>query len=160
QYRLVAGRPILRHTLDALLAASALGAVRVIIHPDDLPLYLMSVDGIEDARLGAFIAGGATRQESVRFGLEAGADAAPPRGLVHDAVRPFVTPGIIAATLDALTDTAGAIVTTPVADTLKRQGESGQIAATVERAGLWAAQTPQTFRFEALLAAHRAAAQQ
>ncbi|MBX6375987.1 MAG: 2-C-methyl-D-erythritol 2,4-cyclodiphosphate synthase, partial [Acetobacteraceae bacterium] len=104
-------------------------------------------------------AGGATRQASVRAGLEAlAASATPPRlVLVHDAARPIVPPGTIARLLEALEHAPGAIPAQPVADTLKR-AEAGRVVATVPREGLHRAQTPQGFRFATLLAAHRAAA--
>jgi 2-C-methyl-D-erythritol 4-phosphate cytidylyltransferase/2-C-methyl-D-erythritol 2,4-cyclodiphosphate synthase len=100
------------------------------------------------------VAGGATRQRSVRAGLEALAADPPDLVLVHDGARPVVPPGTVAALLAALRDAPGAIPALPVADTLKR-GEAGVISATVPREALFRAQTPQGFRFAALLAAHR-----
>jgi 2-C-methyl-D-erythritol 4-phosphate cytidylyltransferase/2-C-methyl-D-erythritol 2,4-cyclodiphosphate synthase len=76
--------------------------------------------------------------------------------LIHDAARPFVTATIIDRTLAALGDAPAAVVAVPVADTLKR-GADGSVVATVDRAGLWRAQTPQGFRFADILAAHRQA---
>ena len=102
--------------------------------------------------------GGATRQASVRAGLEllARRDPPPVAVLVHDAARPVVPSGTIPALLAALREAPGAIPAQPVADTLKR-GADGLVRETVPRAGLYRAQTPQAFRFDALLAAHRAA---
>ena len=100
------------------------------------------------------VAGGATRQESVRAGLEALAPWAPDIVLIHDAARPFVAPATVAALLEALTRCDGAIPAVPVADTLKR-GIDGTIAGTVPRDGLYRAQTPQAFRFDTILALHR-----
>ena len=77
--------------------------------------------------------------------------------LVHDAARPLIPAGTIAALLAALEEAPGAIPAVPVADTLKR-GTDGRIAETVSRAGLFRAQTPQAFRFAELLAAHQAPA--
>ncbi len=102
------------------------------------------------------IQGGATRQDSVRAGLEALAPHQPDLVLVHDAARPFIPPGTIPALLAALETAPGAIPAIPVADTLKRVA-GGRITETVPRAGLYRAQTPQAFRFAVLLAAHRAA---
>jgi 2-C-methyl-D-erythritol 4-phosphate cytidylyltransferase/2-C-methyl-D-erythritol 2,4-cyclodiphosphate synthase len=101
--------------------------------------------------------GGETRQTSVRAGLEALAANPPDLVLVHDGARPVVPPGTVAALRAALAGHPGAIPAVPVSDTLKR-GAAGLIEATVPRAGLFRAQTPQAFRFDALLAAHRAAA--
>lgn len=102
------------------------------------------------------VPGGATRQESVRAGLEALAPHAPEIVLIHDAARPFVPPGTVAALVAALERVPGAIPAVPVADTLKR-GVEGMIAGTMPRAGLFRAQTPQAFRFARLLELHRAA---
>jgi 2-C-methyl-D-erythritol 4-phosphate cytidylyltransferase/2-C-methyl-D-erythritol 2,4-cyclodiphosphate synthase len=101
------------------------------------------------------VAGGATRQSSVAAGLEALAPFAPDLVLVHDAARPLIPPGTIAAVVAALAHAPGAIPAVPVADTLKR-ATGGRIAETVPRAGLFRAQTPQGFRFPVLLALHRA----
>ena len=100
------------------------------------------------------VPGGATRQDSVRAGLEALESSAPDVVLVHDAARPLIPPGTIPALLAALEHAAGAIPAVPVADTLKRVAD-GLIIATVPREGLFRAQTPQAFRFPVLLAAHR-----
>jgi 2-C-methyl-D-erythritol 4-phosphate cytidylyltransferase/2-C-methyl-D-erythritol 2,4-cyclodiphosphate synthase len=100
------------------------------------------------------VAGGATRQESVRAGLEALVPYTPEIVLVHDAARPIIPAGTIAALLAALDDAPGAIPAVPVADTLKSVTK-GLITATVPREGLFRAQTPQAFRFASLLAAHR-----
>jgi 2-C-methyl-D-erythritol 4-phosphate cytidylyltransferase/2-C-methyl-D-erythritol 2,4-cyclodiphosphate synthase len=101
------------------------------------------------------VPGGASRQDSVRAGLEALVPHAPDVVLVHDAARPCIPPGTVPALLAALERHPGAIPALPVADTLKR-GRDGVILATVPRDGLYRAQTPQAFRFDALLAAHRA----
>lgn len=108
------------------------------------------------------VPGGATRQASVRAGLAALAAHAPDVVLIHDAARPYVPAGTVAALLAALEHAPGAIPAVPVADTLKRgveeaPGTAPRIAETVPRAGLWRAQTPQAFRFPRLLALHRMA---
>jgi 2-C-methyl-D-erythritol 4-phosphate cytidylyltransferase/2-C-methyl-D-erythritol 2,4-cyclodiphosphate synthase len=105
------------------------------------------------------VTGGATRQRSVLNGLEALAEEAPEIVVIHDAVRPLVSPQTIGRTIDAVTTGVadGAVACMPVVDTLKR-AEGGRITGTVDRLDLWRAQTPQTFRFEPLLAAHRAVA--
>jgi 2-C-methyl-D-erythritol 4-phosphate cytidylyltransferase len=98
------------------------------------------------------VAGGATRQESVRLALE----AAPPGvalALVHDAVRPFITRALVDAVLAAAGADGAAICALPVAETVKRVRD-GLVEATVERAGLWAVQTPQAFRADLLREAH------
>ena len=154
QYRLLAGQPVLRRTILAFRAHPRIRAVLVAIHPDDRAHYDAAAGDLD---LGAPVAGGANRQDSVRNLLEA-VDAAPDDiVLIHDAARPLVSSGVIDRTLAALDRSDGAIAALPVADTLKR-GADGQIADTVDRSGLWRAQTPQGFRHAAILAAHLDAA--
>jgi 2-C-methyl-D-erythritol 4-phosphate cytidylyltransferase/2-C-methyl-D-erythritol 2,4-cyclodiphosphate synthase len=157
QYVPLAGRAVLRRTLDALQRVPAIGVVQVVIHPEDRANYDVAVAGIPSGLLPP-VAGGATRQASVLCGLEALAAEAPDIVLIHDAARPFVEPELIARVLAALERWEGAIPALPVADTLKRAEPDGRVAGTVDRRGLWRAQTPQGFRFRSILAAHRAAA--
>jgi 2-C-methyl-D-erythritol 4-phosphate cytidylyltransferase/2-C-methyl-D-erythritol 2,4-cyclodiphosphate synthase len=152
----LAGRPVLRHSLDIFASHSSVDAIRVVIHPDDRALYNAAAHGLG---LGEPISGGATRQDSVRLGLEAIAPGKPDLVLIHDGARPFVDAALVERVVGALRHHPGAIPAQPVHDTLKR-AEAGLITNTVERAGLWRAQTPQGFRFADILAAHRAAAGQ
>ncbi len=144
----LAGKPVMRHCAETL--------AREV----DLLLPVGDADPINAALAGMKhmppVPGGATRQDSVRLGLEALVAHAPDIVLVHDAARPVIPADTIPALLAALETRPGAIPALPVADTLKR-AENGQITATVSRDGLYRAQTPQAFRFPALLAAHRAA---
>jgi len=156
QYLPLAGRPILRHTILALTRHPHIDAVQVVIHPDDRGLYEAATEGLEKLRPVLF--GGAERQDSVRLGLE-GINALKPQNvLIHDAVRPFIAPATISAVILALTHSPGALVGVPLADTLKRV-ETNLVTATVSRANLWRAQTPQGFRFTDILRAHRFAVQ-
>jgi len=155
QYRDLAGAPVLRYSVAALARHPRIAHVRVMIHPDDRALYDRAVAGFD---LLPPAPGGATRQESVRLGLESLAELRPDQVLIHDGARPFVDAGLIDRTLDALAISPGAIPALPVTDTLKRAaGDRAMIAATVDRAGLWRAQTPQGFHYDQILAAHRAA---
>jgi len=154
QYRSLGGQAVLRWSLERFRRHARVSAVRTVIHPDDRALYDDAARGLD---LLPPVNGGATRQESVRLGLESLADLAPAAVLIHDAARPFVDDATINRTLDALVHAPGAIAAVPVADTIKR-GDGGRIVATVDRNGLWRAQTPQSFRFAEILAAHRAAA--
>ena len=161
QYRNLAGRPVLAHTIAAFASHADIDAVRAVIHPDDETLYGEAAaalgEGLE-SKLLAPVNGGETRQDSVRLGLESLAREAPDSVLIHDGARPLVTGGTIARTLDALADNVGAIAALPLSDSLKRAVDGGDhIAGDVARAGLWRAQTPQTFRYADILAAHRAA---
>jgi 2-C-methyl-D-erythritol 4-phosphate cytidylyltransferase / 2-C-methyl-D-erythritol 2,4-cyclodiphosphate synthase len=154
QYRRLAARTILRHSVEAFYRHPRVDGVRVVIHPDDRKHYDEAVQGLD---LLAPCFGGKERQDSARLGLESLAELKPGRVLIHDAARPLVDAGTIDRVIAALDDAPGAIAAIPVTDTLKR-GAEGRIAGTVERAGLWRAQTPQGFRYDAILAAHRALA--
>ena len=152
QYRAVAGEPILRRTVRAFLEHPRIDAVRVVTDPDDDAMYRAAITGLD---LLEPVAGGATRQLSGRAGLESIAHLAPSKVLIHDAARPFISAAVIERVLDALDDAPAAIAAMPVSDTIKRADADGRVAATIDRAGLWRAQTPQGFRFDAILAAHR-----
>ncbi|EKV26493.1 2-C-methyl-D-erythritol 4-phosphate cytidylyltransferase [Caenispirillum salinarum AK4] len=154
QYRLLGGRPVLRHSLGTLAGHPSVDHVLTVIHPDDRPLYEEAAAGLN---LADPVPGGAERQDSVRLGLEAAAGLGADVVLIHDGARPFVDAGVIDRVVAALIDHDGAIPALPVADTLKRGDASGRITETVPRDGLWRAQTPQGFRFEAIRQAHRAA---
>jgi 2-C-methyl-D-erythritol 4-phosphate cytidylyltransferase/2-C-methyl-D-erythritol 2,4-cyclodiphosphate synthase len=149
QFLPLAGKPVIRHAAEALLAHAAL------LQPvGDAELIGKTLAGLP--HLPA-VPGGAERQDSVRAGLEALAAHNPDIVLVHDAARPNIAAGVTESVLAALATHEGAIPAVPVSDTLKR-GESGMIVATIPRAGLFRAQTPQGFRFQTLLRLHRAAA--
>lgn len=149
QFLPLLGRPIVRHAAEAL--AGQVDLLQPVGEAGPLSVALAGIGHLPP------IPGGATRQESVRAGLEALAPHAPDIVLVHDAARPNVPAGTVPALLAALRHAEGAIPALPVADTLKRAAD-GHIAATVPRESLHRAQTPQGFRFAALLTLHRAAA--
>ena len=145
QFLPLAGRAVMHH------GASALAAAGIAIQPvGDAEAIGVALAGLAHR---APVPGGATRQDSVRAGLEALADFAPDIVLVHDAARPFIPPGTIDALVAALARHGGAIPAAPVADTLKR-GADGLVGGTVDRTGLFRAQTPQGFRFGLLLDLH------
>ncbi len=156
QYRTLAGLPVLRRCVQAFLTHPRIGGVRVVIHPDDEDLYRDAACGLG---LLAPVFGGAARQDSARLGLESLEGLDPRFVLIHDAARPFASATVLSRVLDALEDVPAAIPALPVVDTLKRAetGARGEplVLATVDRAGLWRAQTPQGFRFRAILDAHR-----
>ena len=154
QYCRLDGEPVLRHTLRAFASHPAVDAVQPVIHPDDIEFFREAADGLG---VREAVAGGESRQDSVRLGLEHIAADAPDMVLIHDAARPFVSADVVTRVLDALGETPGAIPALPVTDTLKRGDDTGTgVAETVSRDGLWRAQTPQGFRFADILAAHRA----
>ena len=147
QFLTVAGKPIIRHAAEALVPHVSVLQPVGDAGPIDAALHGLRVC------LPA-VSGGATRQESVRAGLEALQAHAPDIVLVHDAARPVIPAGTVPALLDALSEAAGAIPAVAVADTLKRVIR-GTVVETLPREGLFRAQTPQAFQFAALLAAHR-----
>lgn len=157
QYCRIGSEPMLTHTLCAFAAHSGVDDILVVIHPDDRVLYEEAA-GPFAGRLLAPVMGGARRQDSVRAGLEVLAERSPDRVLIHDAARPFVDGALISRVTASLEGHPGALPCLPVTDTLKRE-EHGRVMGTVSREGLWRAQTPQGFHFDAILAAHRAAAQ-
>lgn len=157
QYARLAGRPVLAHAIGAFQAVQGIQRVVVVIHPDDADLYADCARLAPD-RLAPPVPGGATRQESVRLGLQALSADPPDHVLIHDAARPFVSPGTIEGVLAALGHHDGAVAAQPLADTLKRAADDGTVQDTPPRDGLWQAQTPQGFRFRAILAAHERAA--
>ena len=161
QFRPVAGRPLLAWTLDTVLDHPRIDAVLCAIHPDDADLYAAAVGGLRgDDRLLDPVAGGATRQDSVRRALESLADRDPrPRlCLVHDAARIFADAALFDRAIDlGLVHRAG-VPGVAVTDTIRRIGGDGRVLGTVERSELRAVQTPQVFGYGELLDAHRRAA--
>jgi 2-C-methyl-D-erythritol 4-phosphate cytidylyltransferase/2-C-methyl-D-erythritol 2,4-cyclodiphosphate synthase len=148
QFLPLAGKPVIRHAAEALLAHVAL------LQPvGDADLIGAALAGLPHLPV---VPGGAARQDSVRAGLEALAQHAPDIVLVHDAARPVIPGGTVESVLAALAAHEGAIPAAPVSDTLKR-GAAGLISATVSRENLFRAQTPQGFRFATLLRLHRGA---
>lgn len=160
QYRPLAGEAVIAHTLRAFLHHPKIDAVRCVIHCDDHDLYADAIAAFaDDPKLMGPVEGGAERQDSVRLGLQSLADAAPGEVLIHDAARPFVAGDVVSRVIDALAEFDGAIAALPVFDTIKKADGADHpcIADTVPRDRLWRAQTPQGFRFDAILAAHERA---
>ncbi len=155
QYLPLGPWPMLRFSLARLAAHPRVRVVRAVIHPDDRDLFAQAAEGLD---LAEPVAGGATRQESVRMGLESLADGDLDAVLVHDGARPFLDAALIDRVLDRLAEADGAIPAVPVSDTLKRVDAAHHIRETVPRSGLWRAQTPQGFRLAALRRAHAQAA--
>jgi 2-C-methyl-D-erythritol 4-phosphate cytidylyltransferase/2-C-methyl-D-erythritol 2,4-cyclodiphosphate synthase len=154
QYIDIGGQSLLARSASAFAGHSEISAVRVVIQPDDAERYEAATAGLE---LLPPVPGGRSRQESVLLGLRSLHEFDPELVLIHDAARPFVSAETISKVIDALGRAPGAIAAVPVVDTLKRECDR-KVAATVDRAGLWRAQTPQGFRYDAIVAAHEAAA--
>ena len=153
QYAPLGGEAVLSRTVRAFAGHAGVAAVQVVIHAGDRALYDTAVGG--SRRLLPPVSGGATRQASVLAGLEAldGFDIV----LIHDAARPFASPALVDRAIRAALDHGAAVPGAPVTDTIVGV-EAGIIAATPDRAGLRAVQTPQAFRFDLIRRAHRSAA--
>ena len=164
QYRTLGGRPVLARTLEAFLGRDDIAAVATVIHAHDRDLYDGAVAGLADSdRLAAPVTGGATRQDSVRAGLDAlAARGARDRDLVliHDGARPFAAPALVERAVAAAVRFGAAVPGCAIFDTIKAVDTGGRITGTPDRAGLRAVQTPQSFRFGLIRDAHgRAAAE-
>jgi 2-C-methyl-D-erythritol 4-phosphate cytidylyltransferase len=132
----LAGRPMLEWSVEALVAAGIEEIVVALPPGGSAPSGCVGVEG------------GTTRSASVRSALRGASD--DPQVVVHDAARPLVTPAHFRDTLAALADADAAIAAAPMTDTVKQAGEDRRVTATLDRTQLWAIQTPQAFRREAL----------
>src|ERR1700675_124117 len=155
QYRSIGGRTVISRAMEPFCSHPQIFAVQPVLNPDDAAMFNQAVS---DMRYQPPTSGGATRQASVHAGLEALASQSPDIVLIHDAARPFVTAALISRAIDAAAHTGAAVPAIPVTDTIKLIGGTGNVEATPERARLRIAQTPQAFRFDAILDAHRRAA--
>jgi 2-C-methyl-D-erythritol 4-phosphate cytidylyltransferase len=153
QFRWIAGKPVLLHSLQTFMARADVVSVVCVLPRDyvaDPPPWIFQCD-IDRLMLAP---GGRTRTESVRNGLEDLPDEAS-IVLVHDAARPFVDDPTINRVVDTVRRGQCAVAALPVVDTLKEVGPDAQVSRTVDRAGLWRAQTPQGFPREVIERAHR-----
>jgi 2-C-methyl-D-erythritol 4-phosphate cytidylyltransferase/2-C-methyl-D-erythritol 2,4-cyclodiphosphate synthase len=145
QWQLLAGQPVVRHSIRAF--AGLADQVILVVHPDDVsraaPMEVQLVEG------------GATRDASVRNALNHLAGTGTSRVLIHDGARPLVSRALIKRLIGALDQSVAAAPAVPVTDALWR-GDDLRVTGTQDRTGLWRAQTPQAFHFDAILAAHRA----
>lgn len=152
QYLSLLGRPLIYHTLAALVACPEIERVWVVLSPDDV--FWCQHDWSElGAKLETVRCGGATRAESVNNGLRAAAMVATDDDwvLVHDAARPCLSGAMLSSLIEELaTDPVGGILAVPVADTLKRADHDQRVMTTESRDNLWQAQTPQMFRYARL----------
>ncbi len=157
QYRTLGGRSVIGRAMAAFCGHPQVAAVQPVVNPDDIAIFNQAVGNI---RMLAPVNGGATRQASVRAGLEALVATAPDIVLIHDAARPFANDALIARAIEAATTTGAAVPVIPVTDTIKQVDARGHVDATPERAKLRIAQTPQAFRYDVILEAHRRAARE
>jgi 2-C-methyl-D-erythritol 4-phosphate cytidylyltransferase/2-C-methyl-D-erythritol 2,4-cyclodiphosphate synthase len=158
QYRTIGDRPVLAYSLDAFLNHPAIVSVQAVIGGENAEQY----DAIapHNEKLRSPVIGAATRQASVMAGLDAYCDQPPDRILIHDGVRPFVGADLITRVTEALDRAEAVVPTLPVSSTLKAVDGARTVTATVSREGLHTAETPQGFRYAAILTAHTKAASQ
>lgn len=156
QYRMIGGRAVIARAIEGFAECRSVDAIVVAIHPDDRDLFARAAGAF--AGRVSLVEGGPTRQASTLNALRALSERAPEKVLIHDAARPFANHSLIDRVLAAVTSSGGALPVLPVADTIKKSDDSGLVAATVPRSGLFAAQTPQGFPYAAILEAHERAA--
>ncbi len=154
QYQLIGGRPVIWWTLKAFLDHPGIAHVQPVIGEGHEAMFAESVEGLQ---LPPAVIGGATRQESCRIGVEAVGRHRPAKVLIHDAARPFAARDLISHVIAWLDRYPAVVPGMPVAETLKF-APGGVVSRTVDRAGMWTAQTPQGFSYEPIAAAHRKAA--
>ncbi|MFN4143706.1 bifunctional 2-C-methyl-D-erythritol 4-phosphate cytidylyltransferase/2-C-methyl-D-erythritol 2,4-cyclodiphosphate synthase [Aestuariivirga sp.] len=153
QYQLIGGRPVIWWTCRAFLDHPAIDHVQPVIGEGHEAMFAEAVKGLA---LPLPVIGGATRQESCRIGIEAVERLKPEKVLVHDAARPFVSDALIADVVAWLDRFPAVVPGMPVAETLKF-APGGMVGRTIDRASIWAAQTPQGFAYGPILAAYRKA---
>ncbi len=155
QFRPIGGESILRRALKTFADHGEVAFVQPVIRPEDADIFREQVLLLD---LLPEVFGGATRQGSVRAGLEALAARKPDIVLIHDAARPFASPALVSRAIAAAGKTGAAIPALPVTDTVKTVDAAGLVEKTLDRSALRLVQTPQSFAFPALLDAHRRAA--
>ena len=156
QYIVIAGKPLLVHTLQKFEAAGIDGIILAVPSGDVGFVKDNIVGKYRIEKVVAVVPGGKERQDSVRAGLEAlpeGTDIVA----VHDAVRPFVSPGLIRTVIEHAAAFSAAVLGVPVKDTVKKVTRDNIISGTLDRDGLWLTQTPQAFRTGVILNAYRRA---
>ena len=161
QYQRLVGRSVLSHTLSVFASCDAVDDLILVVpagHEDYCrESVLPEVAPVRDLKL---VAGGKQRQDSVFNGLRAVSGNGDGKVLIHDGVRPFVSSRLINDCLAGLEHAVGCIAAVPAVDTLKLVDAEDTITNTLERTGVWLAQTPQAFRYDIILKAHEAAAGQ
>jgi 2-C-methyl-D-erythritol 4-phosphate cytidylyltransferase/2-C-methyl-D-erythritol 2,4-cyclodiphosphate synthase len=153
QYQLIGGRPVIWWTLKAFLDHPGVSHVQTVIGEGHEEMFAQSVGGLD---LPPPVTGGSTRQDSCRIGVESVAPHKPSKVLIHDAARPFVSRDLISHVIAWLDRFPAVVPGMPVAETLKL-APGGIVNRTVDRSGMWTAQTPQGFLYDQILAAHRKA---
>jgi len=154
----VLGRPLLAWTLEPFLQYQSLQRLVLVLRREAMEAGQALADSLEGSVPIVTCLGGERRQDSVRAGLEHLEDCV--WVVVHDGARPCLSPDLIERGLEAARRSGAAVPVVPVTDTIKEVGEANRITRTLNRALLWAAQTPQVFRRELLVQAHEAFAEE
>ena len=150
-YLLLAGKPILAHTLEVFEAVREIQEITVVAHPDDLEYCreeVIAPHGFK--KVLRLVPGGKERQDSVYHALKTLQQEEPEIILVHDGVRPFITPEHIRRVIKAARRHGGAVMGLPAQDTLKRVNSQGEVIHTLDRKDIWQIQTPQGFQADLL----------
>jgi 2-C-methyl-D-erythritol 4-phosphate cytidylyltransferase len=150
-YLLLAGKPILAHTLEVFEAVREIQEITVVAHPDDLEYCreeVIAPHGFK--KVLRLVPGGKERQDSVYHALKTLQQEDPEIILVHDGVRPFITPEHIRRVIKAALRHGGAVMGLPAQDTLKRVNSQGEVIHTLDRKDIWQIQTPQGFQADLL----------
>ncbi len=155
QYRTIAGRPVIRPTLEAFAGHAQIDVIQPVIHPADQDLFRGASSGLD--KLRDPVAGGATRQISVRAGVQALAAHAPDLVLIHDAARPFLSADLIGRAISAGRQFGAAVPGVAIADTVKKIDDAAMVSETLDRSHLRTVQTPQAFGYPLIAEAHRRA---
>ena len=149
----VAGRSLLAPAIAAFEECPSVDRIVLVVSEANLERGRELIKRHAFAKVAAVVPGGKRRQDSVRLGLEALGEC--DYVAVHDGARPFVTPEMIERGIDVVRETGAAVPGVPLADTVKEAGADGVVVRTLDRSRLWAVQTPQVFRYELLVRAHR-----
>ncbi len=159
QFLLLAGKPVLCHTLDKFETCPSIDSIQLVVGQEDMDYTLRAI--VEDhgyRKVSQIVPGGKLRQESVKNGIDAlsrDVDIV----VVHDGVRPFVTREMIEESIQAARRFKAAVAAVPVKETIKVVGPDRTVLKTLDRESLWRIQTPQTFQVEVIKEAFRRAAE-
>lgn len=150
QWIMLDDKPLIAHTLTVFQQDVNCEAIILVINEKEKQDFQALIEDFSFSKVAQLVHGGAERQDSVFNGLKALTDASPHDViLVHDGARPFVTHDMIRRVAEKAAATGAAVLAVPIKDTLKR-ADGSAIIETVDRTGLWAAQTPQAFHYQLL----------
>ena len=160
QFMELGGRPLLAVTVERFELSPDIDGIVLVVPPDKVDYCRGEiVERYDLAKVKKVVAGGKRRQDSVRLGLEA-TEGHFPLVLIHDGVRPLVPPDLISRIVRAANQYRAVIPALAARETIKEADEAGLVVKTHDRRTLWLVQTPQAFRYEDILEAHRLALEQ